>query len=53
MPDVVQALTQYEFLVWAWRSVVWAFVAYLFALGALVFLRPAVVLRFIFRRRQI
>ena len=46
MNHVVQALTQHELLVWAWRLVVWASVAYLLTLGALVFLRPAIVHRF-------
>lgn len=46
MNDVVQALTQYELLVWAWRLVVWASAAYLLALGALIFVRPALINRF-------
>ncbi len=40
---VVQTLTQSELLSWAWRLVVWASAAYLLALGALVFIRPAIV----------
>lgn len=46
MNEVAQSLTPHELLVWAWRLVVWATAAYLLALGALVFLRPAVVHRF-------
>jgi hypothetical protein len=46
MDQVVQALRQHEVLVWAWRLVVWASVAYLFAVGLLIFVRPAVVMRF-------
>jgi hypothetical protein len=46
MNDVVQALTQHELLVWTWRLVVWASTAYLLALGALAFVRPALINRF-------
>ena len=46
MNQIVQALTQYE-LGFMWRLVVWACIAYLLILGALVFIRPAVVNRFI------
>jgi hypothetical protein len=46
MADVVQALTQNGVLVWTWRAVVWACVAYLFALGVLAFVRPAIIHRF-------
>jgi hypothetical protein len=46
MDQVVQALTQHEVLVWAWRLVVWASVAYLVVLGLMIFIRPAVVMRF-------
>jgi len=46
MDQVVEALTQHELLVLAWRSVVWASVAYLVALGLMIFIRPAVVMRF-------
>ena len=60
MNEVAQALTPSSLLVWAWRLVVWVSAAYLLALGALVFIRPAVVHRFIdgfvashrFQRRQ-
>ena len=46
MNEVAQALTPHEWLAWAWRLVVWAAAAYLFGLGSLVFLRPAIVHRF-------
>src|SRR5690349_24888203 len=46
MDQVVQALTQHEWLSWAWRLVVWACVAYLLALGLMFFLRPSAVFRF-------
>ena len=46
MDQIVQTLTQYE-LGFIWRLVVWACIAYLLTLGALVFIRPAVVNRFI------
>ena len=46
MHDVAQALAQNELLALAWRLVVWASAAYLLALGALVFIRPAIVNRF-------
>ena len=46
MNQIVQTLTQYE-LGFMWRLVVWACIAYLLILGALVFIRPAVVHRFI------
>src|SRR5262245_44166871 len=46
MDQVVQALRQLELLVWVWRVVVWAAAAYLLILGALMFVRPAVVHRF-------
>jgi hypothetical protein len=46
MDQIVQALRQHEVLVWAWRLVVWASVAYLIAVGLLIFVRPAVVMRF-------
>src|SRR5690349_7976112 len=49
MNEVAHALTSSNLLVWAWRLVVWASVTYLLALGALVFIRPAVVHRFIGR----
>ena len=45
MDQIVQTLTQYE-LDFMWRLVVWACIAYLLILGALVFIRPAVVNRF-------
>ena len=47
MNVVAQALTPSNLLVWAWRLVVCISAAYLLALGALVFIRPAVVHRFI------
>jgi hypothetical protein len=46
MDQVVQTLTRYE-LGFMWRLVVWACIAFLLSLGALAFLRPAVVHRFI------
>jgi hypothetical protein len=46
MNEVVRALTQYEWLAWAWRSVVWGAAAYLIVLGLLVFIRPVIVHRF-------
>ena len=45
MDQIVQTLTQFE-LGFMWRLVVWACIAYLLILGALVFIRPAVVNRF-------
>jgi len=46
MDQIVQTLTQYE-LGFMWRLVVWACIACLLILGALVFIRPTVVNRFI------
>ena len=46
MSYVVDVLTPHETLLWAWRLVVWACAAYLLILGALVFIRPALVHRF-------
>jgi hypothetical protein len=46
MDQIVQTLTQYG-LGFMWRLVVWACIAFLLILGALVFIRPAVVHRFI------
>jgi hypothetical protein len=46
MNDVAQALNAQEWLAWAWRSIVWASAAYVFVLGVLVFVRPAIVHRF-------
>jgi hypothetical protein len=46
MDQIVQTLTQYE-LGFMWRLVVWACIAFLLVLGAMVFIRPAVVHRFI------
>ena len=46
MDQIVQTLTQYE-LGFMWRLVVWACIAFLLILGALAFIRPAVVHRFI------
>jgi hypothetical protein len=46
MDQIVQTLTQYG-LVFMWRPVVWACIAFLLILGALAFIRPAVVHRFI------
>lgn len=46
MDQIVQTLTQYE-LGFMWRLIVWACIAFLLILGALVFIRPAVVNRFI------
>jgi len=47
MNEVAQALTAGNSLVWAWRLVVWICAAFLLGLGALVFVRPALVHRFI------
>jgi hypothetical protein len=46
MDQIVQTLTQYQ-LGFVWRLVVWACIAFLLSLGALAFIRPAVVHRFI------
>src|SRR6516162_9827600 len=46
MDQIVQTLTQYQ-LGLMWRLVVWACIAFLLILGALAFIRPAVVHRFI------
>lgn len=46
MSYVTDVLTPHEVLLWAWRLVAWACAAYLLILGALVFIRPAVVHRF-------
>jgi hypothetical protein len=46
MNQIVQTLTQYE-LGFVWRLIVWACIAFLVTLGALAFVRPAVVNRFI------
>ena len=46
MDQIVQTLTQYE-LGFVWRLIVWACIAFLVTLGALAFVRPAVVNRFI------
>ena len=47
MNDVAQALAPNDLLAWAWRLIVWGCIAFLLILGALVFIRPAVVNRFI------
>jgi len=47
MNEIPQALTPSNWVVCAWRLVVWASAAYLLALGALAFIHPAVVHRFI------
>lgn len=46
MEQAVQILTYVEPLRFAWRVVAWACVAYLLILGALIFIRPAIVHRF-------
>jgi hypothetical protein len=46
MNEIAQALTPSVWLLWAWRLVVWVAASFLLALGALVFIRPAVVHRF-------
>jgi hypothetical protein len=46
MDQIVQTLRQYE-LGFMWRLVVWACIAFLLILGALAFIRPAIVHRFI------
>ena len=48
MNEIAQALAPSNFLLWAWRLVVWASACCLLGLGALVFIRPAVVHRFIY-----
>ena len=47
MNEIVQLLTQNEFLVLAWRAVVWACAVYLFVLGAITFIRPSLANRFL------
>jgi hypothetical protein len=46
MSYVVDVLTPHELLLWAWRLAAWACAAYLMILGALIFIRPALVMRF-------
>jgi hypothetical protein len=46
MDYVTEALRLHPLLVWLWRFVVFAGVAYLMILGALIFIRPALVMRF-------
>ncbi|MEJ1962679.1 MAG: hypothetical protein WDO56_14490 [Gammaproteobacteria bacterium] len=46
MNEIAQALAPNDLLVWVWRLVVWVSAAFLLALSALVFIRPAVVHRF-------
>jgi len=48
MDQIVQTLTRYE-PPFVWRLVVWTCIAFLLILGLLVFIRPAVVHRFIER----
>ncbi len=47
MNEIVQTLTQHEALSWAWRLIVWAAAVYLMILGALIFVRRAIVHRFL------
>ena len=47
MNTAIQILTQHGALAAMWRLVVWAYVAYLFILGAMIFIRPAIVLRYL------
>jgi hypothetical protein len=49
MNEVARALSPSNLLVWVWWLAVWVSVSYLVAVGALVFMRPAVVHRFIDR----
>lgn len=46
MNEIVQTLRQYDALIWAWRLIAWAAAAYLIILGALIFVRPAIVHHF-------
>ena len=46
MSYVVDVLTPHEVLLWVWRLIAWACAAYLMILGALIFIRPALVMRF-------
>ncbi len=46
MYEIVETLTQHDALIGAWRLIVWLSAAYLVILGALIFLRPAIVHRF-------
>jgi hypothetical protein len=46
MSYVVDVLTPHELLLWTWRLAAWACAAYLMILGALTFIRPAIVHRF-------
>lgn len=47
MSEVAQILSQTEALALAWRLIAWAFVAYLFAIGVLIFTRPQIANRFL------
>lgn len=47
MSEIAQALNQTEELAFAWRLIAWAFVAYLFALGVLIFARPRIAIQFL------
>jgi hypothetical protein len=49
MNEIAQALAPSTWFLWAWRLVVWASAGYLLVLGALVFIRPIVVHRFVDR----
>ena len=49
MNEVARALTPSNLLLWVWWLVVWVSVSYLVVIGALVFMRPTVVHRFIDR----
>jgi hypothetical protein len=44
--EIVHTLTQHAALIWAWRLIAWAAAAYLIVLGALIFVRPAIVHHF-------
>jgi hypothetical protein len=47
MNEIAQALNQTEALALAWRLIAWAAVAYLFALGILIFTRRQIVESFL------
>jgi len=46
MNEIVGTLRQHDALIRAWRLIVWAAAAYLIILGALIFVRAAIIHRF-------